>query len=399
MSEIDDIFIRKILDSRGNPTVEIDVYGEEGFGRFASPSGASTGMYEAQAIPKGGIDKAIELFEAEIIPQVVGISLFDQEDLDLLLGDLDGTGNFERIGGNLAVGLSLAVAKAAADTLGIPLYRYIGGMLPETLPYPMGNVIGGGQHAIGGTDIQEFLVISQGETFSDSVFAGARTHKRVSEILKKRYPKAALGKGDEGAWVAPITNDEAMEIVKQACDEIGDEVGFDIQPGLDFAASSFYKDGKYIYKDKKLDLDGQIAYVGELVDKYDLFSVEDPLYEEDFEGYVSLTEEVGEKCLVIGDDLFVTNEERLEKGVEMGACNAILIKPNQIGTLTGTMNAVRLAKEEGYHTVISHRSGETTDTAISHLGVAFGSIAIKTGAVSGERIAKLNELIRIEEEI
>ncbi|MGA1866664.1 MAG: enolase C-terminal domain-like protein, partial [Thermoplasmatota archaeon] len=208
-----------------------------------------------------------------------------------------------------------------------------------------------------------------------------------------------LGKGDEGAWVAKVTNDEALEIVSQACKEVGDEVGFTIQPGLDVAASSFFKDKKYHYADKKLDTQGQIAYMAELADKYDLFSIEDPMDEEDFDGFADLTEEIGESCLIIGDDLFVTSEERLLRGIETGSCNAILIKPNQIGTLTRTLDTVKLASEAGYQNVISHRSGETTDSAIAHLGVAFGSICIKTGAVSGERIAKLNELIRIEEEM
>jgi enolase len=261
----------------------------------------------------------------------------------------------------------------------------------------MSNVIGGGKHAIGGTDIQEFLVIPQGETFKESAFAGAQVHAKVAEILRKRYPSSSIGKGDEGAWVASIKNDEALEIVSEACKIISDEVKFPIQPGLDLAASSFYEKERYVYADRKLDKEGQIAYVAEMVDKYELFSVEDPLFEEDFDAYVLLTEEIGEKCLVIGDDLFVTNEDRLDQGIEVGACNAILIKPNQIGTLTETMDTVRLAQEGGYQNVISHRSGETTDPTIAHMGIAFSSICIKTGAVSGERIAKLNELIRLEE--
>jgi len=399
MTLIEDIIIRKILDSRGNPTVEVEVWTESGFGRFGAPSGASTGAHEVQAIPEIGIDKAIEVFREEIVPNMIGFDSLEQEELDFQLKDIDGTDNFNRIGGNLAVALSLANAKAAADSLDVPLYRYLGGIMNCELPYPMGNVLGGGKHAIGGTDIQEFLVVPQGDTFRDSVFAGAMTHKRVSSILKKKYPTAAIGKGDEGAWVAKVSNDEAMEIVTQACKEVGDEIGFQIQAGLDVAASSFFKDGKYHYADKKLDTEGQIAYMAELADKYELFSIEDPLDEEDFQGFADLTEQIGENVLVIGDDLFVTNEERLQTGVEMGACNSILIKPNQIGTLTGTIDTVKLAQEAGFQNVISHRSGETTDPAIAHLGVAFSSICIKTGAVSGERIAKLNELIRIEEEI
>ncbi|MEA3557712.1 MAG: phosphopyruvate hydratase [Candidatus Thermoplasmatota archaeon] len=399
MTIIEDIEIRKILDSRGNPTVEVEVWTASGMGKFSAPSGASTGIHEVAAIPKEGIDTAIELFREEIVPAIIGMDSLEQEEIDLQMSDIDGTESLSRIGGNPIVALSLANAKAAADVIGLPLYRYIGGMMATELPYPMGNVIGGGKHAIGGTDIQEFLVIPQGETFADSVFAGARVHKRVASILKKRFPTSALGKGDEGAWVAKVSNDEALEIVDQACKEISDEVQFPIQAGIDVAASSFFKDGKYHYQAKTLDTESQIKYMAELADRYELFSIEDPLDEEDFEGFADLTTEIGEKCLVIGDDLFVTNEERLTKGIEMESCNAILIKPNQIGTLTGTIDAVKLAQEAGYQNVISHRSGETPDSAIAHLGVAFGSICIKTGAVSGERIAKLNELIRIEEEI
>jgi len=399
MTLIEDIVIRKILDSRGNPTVEVEVWTESGFGRFGAPSGASTGVHEVAALPKVGIDKAIELFREEIVPTFIGFDSLEQEELDLQLTEIDGTDDLSRIGGNLIVAMSLANAKAASDALGMPFYRFVGGMMNCELPYPMGNVLGGGKHAIGGTDIQEFVVIPQGETFADSVFAGASVHKRVAKILKKKFPSAALGKGDEGAWVAKVTNDEAFEIVSQACKEVADEAGFEVQMGIDVAASSFFKDGKYHYKDKKLDTQGQIAYMAEVADKYNLFSIEDPLDEEDFQGFADLTEEIGESCLVIGDDIFVTNEDRLQRGIETGSCNAILIKPNQIGTLTGTIDTVKLAHEAGYQNVISHRSGETTDPAIAHLGVAFGSICIKTGAVSGERIAKLNELIRIEEQL
>lgn len=397
MTEIVDLVMRKILDSRGNKTVEVDILTEGGMGRFSAPSGASTGAHEVSAFAKDGLDSGIAVFEKEVVPELLGFDTLDQVDLDFMLRDIDGTENLERIGGNLIVATSIAASKAAADSLQIPYYRYLGGMMQTDLPFPMGNVLGGGKHAIGGTDIQEFLVIAQGDTFAESVFANSAVHKRVSKIIRKRYPTVALGKGDEGAWVAKVSNDEALEIVSQACREITDDVGFLIQPGLDVAASSFFKDGKYIYKDKKLDREGQVAYMSELFDKYELFSIEDPLDEEDYEGYVMLTEEIGDQCLIIGDDLFVTNEERLEKGIEMGACNAILIKPNQIGTLTGTIDTVKLAQDAGYQTVISHRSGETIDNAIAHMGVAFGSIAIKTGAVSGERTAKLNELIRIEE--
>ena len=261
MTLIEDVVIRKILDSRGNPTIEVDVFTESGNGRFSAPSGASTGIHEVSAFPEEGIDRGIQLFREEVVPQVIGMDTLEQEDLDLMISDLDGTENYSRIGGNLLVALSIAASKAAADALALPYYRYLGGMLQTDLPYPMGNVLGGGKHAIGGTDIQEFLVIAQGETFTDSVFAGATVHKKVSQLLKKKYPDVALGKGDEGAWVAKVSNDEALEIVSTACKEVSDDLGFEIQPGLDVAASSFFKDGKYHYSDKVLDTEGQIAYM------------------------------------------------------------------------------------------------------------------------------------------
>lgn len=400
MSEIEDIKIRKILDSRGNPTVEIEVFTfDGGYGRSAAPSGASTGKHEVCAYPSKGIDFAIEQFRKKHIPKLLGMEATAQEELDAMLHELDSTANFSNMGGNVATATSLATAYAAASEYGMPLYRYLGGTLARTLPLPFGNVLNGGKHAVGSTDIQEYLVVAQCETFSDSVFANAMVHKKVKEKISKKYPDVALGKGDECGWVAKLGNIEALEIVAEACKEVSDTLKIEVHPALDLAASEFYEKGKYHYKEQTLDQEGQIDFIVKLVEKYGLYSVEDPLDEEDFEGYVKLTERIGDKCLIIGDDIYVTNYERIEKGISMGAANAVLIKVNQIGTLTDAMDAVSLAHDNGYSTIISHRSGETTDAAIAHLSVAFGCLGIKTGVVGGERIAKLNELIRIEEEL
>ena len=394
---IEDITLRRILDSRGNPTVEADVTTNSGFGRAAAPAGASAGTHEVQAWPEGGVAAAIELARQEVLPQLLGLSAEEQAQVDALLHEVDGTSNFSRIGGNLAVAISLATARAAAASQGIPLYRYIGGMGPYGLPAPMGNVLGGGAHAVGGTDIQEFLVTSFDDDVSRAIEANAAVHRAVGEALRERFPDTALGKGDEGAWVAPLENVAALELVVEAMQQVAGETGVDIRPGLDLAASEFYRDGKYVYKDRSLTPEEQVDFVASLIEDYGLHSVEDPLDQEDFESWAALTAKTD--ALVIGDDLYVTNVERLEKGLEMGATNAILIKPNQIGTLTDTLDAVTLAREAGLATVISHRSGETTDDAIAHLGVAFGCHAIKTGTVGGERIAKLNELVRIAGEL
>lgn len=397
MTVIEDLFIRKIIDSRGNPTVEVDVFTVNGFGSAAAPSGASVGSYEVSSFPKNGVDTAISFFKKSVIPKLVGKDASEQRDIDALLHEIDGTENFSKIGGNAAVAVSIAVAKAAANTFYLPLYQYVGGVFASKIPKPLGNVLGGGKHAIGGPDIQEFLVTTFAP-INEAVFGNAEVYKKVKEELKHRFPGAAIGRGDEGAWVAHLGNEEALDIVSYSCKSVSDRTGLEIRPSLDFAASEFYKDGKYRYKDKMLDTEGQINFVAELVDKHDLYLVEDPLNENDFDGFAKLTEMIGDRCIVVGDDLFVTNKKRLEKGIKMGACNSILIKPNQIGTLTETFETVSLAHSNGYVPVMSHRSGETTDDAIAHLAVGLGCPIIKTGVVGGERIAKLNELIRIGEE-
>jgi enolase len=386
-----------VLDSRGNPTVEADVRTESGgFGRAKAPSGASTGEYEAIELPPS---EAIASARERAVPRLVGeVYAGNQRDIDAALHAADGTDDFSAIGANSAVAISMAGAKAAADVLGAPLFQHLGGTFRgDTFPVPLGNVIGGGEHAADATDIQEFLAAPVGApSVEEAVFANAAVHETVADLLSERGH--ACGKGDEGAWAPSIDDSEAFELAAEAVDTVSDEVGFEIGLGLDIAGAELYDedDDEYQYGERTRDTDEQIEYVAGLVEEYNLVYVEDPLDEDDYEGFVSLTERVGDETLVCGDDLFVTNVDRLERGIEMGAANSILIKPNQIGTLSDTVDAIELAKTNGYDPVVSHRSGETEDTTIAHLAVATDAPFIKTGAVGGERTAKLNELIRIE---
>ena len=392
---IKNINLRKIIDSRGNATVEADVITNEGFGRAAAPAGASTGTFEAKAWPKNDVELGIRNARENVIPSLIGITSNDQESFDNTIKSKDGTKNLQNVGGNIAVALSLACAKAAADSKNIPLFEHISKTKSYSIPAPMSNVLGGGAHAIGGTDIQEYLVTSFDNDINTAVETNAAVHKEVAKILKQRFPNIALGKGDEGAWVAPLENVEALELVTKAVDNVQKETGVEIRTGLDVAASEFYKNGKYVYKEQALTPEEQVEFMLGLIEEYDLHSVEDPLDQNDFGSWASLTNQTD--SLIIGDDLYVTNPERLKEGIEKKSTNSILIKPNQIGTLTDTVKAVEMARDAEMATVISHRSGETTDTSIAHLGVAFESHAIKTGIMGGERIAKLNELVRISE--
>ena len=398
MTLIEDIKIRKILDSRGNTTVEVDIYALNGFGRAAAPAGKSTGKHEVKAYPEGGIDIGIKYFK-ERIDNFIGMDSMDQEGIDYLLHEIDKTEDFSMLGGNIAVAISIANAKAAADSLDIPLYRYLGGTYANEIPKPVGNIIGGGKHAVGGTTIQEMLSASLGEYVKDNVFANAKVHERVGKKLRERFPGISIGLGDEKAWIAPIEDEKAIKILCEAIEEVDKEYDFEIKPSVDFAASSFYKDGFYHYKNKRLSKEEQIDFVEEMVKDFGIYIVEDPLEEEDFDGFAELTKRIGHIAYIVGDDIFVTNIKRLKIGIDKGAGNAVLIKPNQIGTITDMYKTIKLAKENGYACMISHRSGETCDNTISHLGVAFNCEFIKTGTIGGERIAKLNELIRIEEEI
>ena len=400
MTRIESVRLRRILDSRGNTTVEADVLTESGgFGRAAAPSGASTGEYEAIELDTS---EAISSAREHAVPRLEGnVYVGDQRDVDRTLRAADGTDNFSEIGANSAVAISMAAAKAAADVLGAPLYQHLGGAFRgDNFPIPFGNVIGGGEHAADATAIQEFLSAPVGApSVQDAVFANAAVHGAVADILDERGIPAA--KGDEGAWAPSIDDDDAFEVMEEAVSTVSDEFGFEIRFGLDVAAAEMYDADadEYQYRDQTRSTDEQIEYIADLVNEYDLAYVEDPLDENDYAGFAKLTEKVGEKTLVCGDDLFVTNVERLSEGIEKGAGNSILIKPNQIGTLSDAFDAVELAVENGYEPVISHRSGETEDTTIAHLAVATDAPFIKTGAVSGERTAKLNELIRIEQNV
>ena len=397
MTLITEVRLRRILDSRGNPTVEAEVRTESGgFGRGAAPSGASTGEYEAVERPA---EEAIAAARERAVPRLEGqVYAGDQRGVDRTLRGADGTDDFSEIGANSAVAISMAAGKAAADVLGAPLYQHLGGAFRgRDFPTPLGNVIGGGEHAADATHIQEFLAAPVGApSVADAVFANAAVHGEVGDILGERGVPAA--KGDEGAWAPSIDDSEAFEIVEAAVETVADDVGFDIKFGLDVAGAELYDadDGVYRYGDDTRTPAEQIDYIAELVEEYDLAYVEDPLDEDDYDGFAELTDRVGSETLICGDDLFVTNTERLAEGIEQGAANSILVKPNQIGTLSDAFDAIELAVENGYDPVVSHRSGETEDTTIAHLAVATDAPFIKTGAVGGERTAKLNELIRIE---
>ncbi|MFO7833324.1 MAG: phosphopyruvate hydratase [Halohasta sp.] len=397
MTQITSISLRRVLDSRGNPTVEADVLTESGgFGRAAAPSGASTGEYEAIELPPA---EAIANAREHAVPRLVdSVYAGDQRAVDGALRAADGTENFSEIGANSAVAISMAAAKAAADVLGAPLYQHLGGAFRgENFPIPLGNVVGGGEHAKDATDIQEFLAAPVGApSVAEAVFANAKVHGAAGDILDERGIGA--GKGDEGAWAPPVDDSAAFEIMDEATSRVEDEVGFEIKFGLDVAASEMYEDGAYQYSDGEKSTDEQIEYIADLVEEYDLAYVEDPLDENDYEAFAELTELVGDQTLICGDDLFVTNVSRLQDGIDQDAANSILIKPNQIGSLSDTVDAIELAVRNGYETIISHRSGETEDTTIAHLAVATDAGFIKTGTVAGERTAKLNELIRIADD-
>ena len=398
MTLITDVRLRRILDSRGNATVEADVITESGgFGRGKAPSGASTGEYEAIELPA---NESIAKAREEAVPRLVGeVHAGNQRDVDAALHAADGTDDFSGIGANSAVAISMAAAKAGADVLGAPLFQHLGGTFRgNEFPTPLGNIIGGGEHAADATNIQEFLAAPVGApSVEEAVFANAAVHQEVHDILMAR--DLPSGKGDEGAWAPSISDDEAFEIMDEAVETVADDFGFAISFGLDVAGAELYDDEEdgYVYDDQVRSSEEQIEYIAEKVREYDLVYVEDPLDENDYEAFADLTDEVGDQTLVCGDDLFVTNVERLQSGISVGAGNSILIKPNQIGTLTDAVDAIELATENGYESVVSHRSGETEDTTIAHLAVATAAPFIKTGAVGGERTAKLNELIRIED--
>jgi len=396
--------VRKLFNSRGQETVEVDIITTDGFGRAAAPAGASKGKAEAISYPKGGVNAAIKTLEELVAPELIGMDAEEQNEVDALLHEIDGTDNFANVGGNTVFAISVANAEAAATSYDLPLFQYLSGYLGNDLPYPLGNVLGGGKHAIGKTtDIQEYLVIPfKARSFSEAANANIRVHEKIGVSLKKADPNFTGGRGDEGAWAPNIENEAALKIVAKACEEVSAEMDIECRPCLDVAASSFYdpKKGFYVYsmEGKKRDSGEQLEFMLRLIEDYNLAFVEDPFDEDDYESFAELTKKV-KNCLICGDDLFVTNRERLTKGIKMCAGNSLIIKTNQIGTLTNAWETTRLAKRAGYVPVMSHRSGETTDTHIAHLAVGFSCPVIKTGVLHGERVAKINELIRIEENL
>jgi len=399
---IEDVTARMILNSRGEETIEVDVITLEGFGRASAPAGASRGKAEAVPFPEKGVQEAVKIVKELVAPELIGMNAEEQEEIDNLLHELDGTENFQKIGGNTSFAISLAVADAAGDSYRLPLFQYLGGRLTTELPCPLGNVLGGGKHAVGkAPDIQEFLVLPMAApTFTKAAEANVLVHRKLGSILRKVDTTFTGGRGDEGAWAPNMTNEEALESVAKACEEVSNELGFKVRPALDVAASSLWdeKSNRYVYLRDNVSKDSgeQLEYIRSLIEKYGLAYVEDPFREEDFQNFAELTKKVG-RCLVCGDDLFVTNVHKLNEGIKRLAGNAIIIKVNQVGTLTDAWKTVDAAKKAGYVPVMSHRSGETASFHIAHLAVGFRCPIIKTGVMGGERIAKIDELIRIEE--
>ncbi len=409
MPIIEQVGAREILDSRGNPTVEVELALTDGtFARAAVPSGASTGEHEAVELRDGGsrslgkgVEKAVAAVLDEIAPAVIGLSADDQRLIDQALLDLDGTPDKSRLGANAILGVSLAVAKAAAESAGLPLFRYIGGPNAHILPVPMMNIINGGAHADTGVDVQEFMIAPIGApSFKEALRWGAEVYHSLKSVLKKQG--LATGLGDEGGFAPDLAGtNAALDLIISAIEAAGFSVGSDVALALDVAATEFYTEGTgYAFEKETRTAEQMATFYEGLIGAYPLVSIEDPLSEDDWDGWVTLTTAIGDKVQIVGDDLFVTNPERLEDGIERGAANALLVKVNQIGTLTETLDAVALAHNSGYRTMMSHRSGETEDTTIADLAVAVGSGQIKTGAPArSERVAKYNQLLRIEEEL
>ena len=412
MSEITEVHAREIMDSRGNPTIEVEALLESGaMGRAAVPSGASTGEREALELRDGdakryqgkGVSKAVDNVNQTIAPEIVGLEAIDQPILDQLLCELDGTEDKRKLGANAILGVSLAVAKAAADEAGLPLYRYLGGVNAKVLPVPMMNILNGGKHADNTVDLQEFMIMPVGaECFSEALRMGAEVFHTLRSVLKKKGYNTAVG--DEGGFAPDLkSNEEAVQVILAAIEKAGYRPGQDIVLALDPAASEFYVDGRYVLEGeggKRLTSEEMVAFYARWVEQYPIVSIEDGMAENDWQGWSALTARVGRKIQLVGDDLFVTNVKILREGIAKGVANAILIKVNQIGTLTETLDAIRTAHTAAYAAVVSHRSGETEDTTIADLAVATNAGQIKTGSASRtDRIAKYNQLLRIEEDL
>lgn len=411
MAMITEVYAREILDSRGNPTVEVEVCLEDGaVGRAAVPSGASTGVHEAVELRDGdkerylgkGVTKAVDNVNDIIAEAIIGLEATRQTEIDELLVRLDGTPNKGKLGANAILGVSMAVAKAAAASVGLPLYLYLGGVAAKELPVPMMNILNGGQHADNNVDIQEFMIMPVGaKSFAEALRMNAEIYHSLKALLKSKGLSTALG--DEGGFAPDLKcNEEAIEVILEAVEKAGYKPGEDIVIALDVASSEMYEDGKYNLAGEGIVKTSaeMVDYLAALCEKYPIISIEDGLAEDDWEGWKALTDKLGGKVQLVGDDLFVTNEERLKAGIEKGVANAILIKVNQIGTLTETFNAIETAKRAGYTCIISHRSGETEDTTLADIAVAINAGQIKTGAPARtDRVAKYNQLLRIEEDL
>lgn len=408
---INEIIAREILDSRGNPTVEVDIYLEDGsMGTAAVPSGASTGVHEAVELRDGderryggkGVLKAVDNVNCIIAPDIVGYDVTDQVGIDQAMIELDGTPNKGRLGANAILAVSIAAAKAAAAALGLPLYQYLGGVNSKVLPAPMMNILNGGKHADDNLNIQEFMIMPVGaSSFAEALRMGTEVYHRLKNVLKSKGLNTSVG--DEGGFAPMLdANEEALELIVEAVRKAGYMPGEDIVLALDVAASEFYKDGMYVFEaeEKNRTSDEMIEYYAMLVDRYPIISIEDGLTEDDWEGWRKLTERLGKRVQIVGDDLFVTNTGRLSRGIRSGVANSILIKLNQIGTITETLDAIEMAKQAGYTAVVSHRSGETEDATIADLAVAVNAGQIKIGApCRSDRLAKYNQLLRIEEDL
>lgn len=411
MSQIVEVYGREVLDSRGNPTVEVEVYTEAGGkGRALVPSGASTGEHEAVELRDGdksryggkGVLKAVKNVNEIIAPEVVGMEVLDQVALDTAMIDLDGTENKGKLGANAILGVSLAAANAAADELDIPLYRYLGGVNSKVLPTPMMNILNGGKHADNSVDFQEFMIMPVGaESLAEAVRIGAEVYHALKSVLAAKGHLTAVG--DEGGFAPNLkNNEEVLQTIVEAIEKAGYKPGVDVKLAIDPASSELYENGKYNFKGEGVvrTTDEMIEYYTKLVDEFPIISIEDGLDENDWEGWAKLTKALGDRVQLVGDDLFVTNTDYLKKGIDMGVANAILIKVNQIGTLTETLNAIEMAQKAGYTAVVSHRSGETEDTSIADIVVATNAGEIKTGSLARtDRIAKYNQLIRIEDDL
>jgi enolase len=408
MSIIAAVGAREILDSRGNPTVEVEVLLEDGaFGRAAVPSGASTGAFEAVELRDGGkryvgkgVQKAVDGVTDTISGAIIGLDADDQRLVDQVMLDLDGTANKAKLGANAILGVSLATAKAAAESAGLPLFRYVGGPNAHLLPVPMMNILNGGSHADSNVDVQEFMIAPIGAaTFREALQQGAEVYHALKSVLKKKG--LSTGLGDEGGFAPDLeSNRAALDLIADAVKAAGFKLGKDIALAMDVAASEFHDKGKYTFEGKKLKSDDMVAYYTDLVASYPILSIEDPLDEEDWAGWKAITDSLGDKTQIVGDDLFVTNVERLQRGIDGGQANAMLVKVNQIGSLTETLDAVELAHRAGFRNMMSHRSGETEDTTIADLAVATNCGQIKTGAPArSDRVAKYNQLLRIEDEL